>query len=72
MINIYNKLLVSKSKKEKLLAILIDPDKIDLKNINIISKKINQSPATHIFIGGSLVNNSIIDLNYRLSMYYEF
>ncbi len=61
MTTIYNTILTAKAAHKKLLAILLDPDKIDLKNINIISKKINQSPATHIFIGGSLVNNNIID-----------
>lgn len=61
MTNIYNNILKSKVEKEKLLAILLDPDKIDLNNAEILIEKINQSPATHIFIGGSLVNNNIID-----------
>lgn len=61
MTNIYNNILKSKSKKEKLLAILLDPDKIDLNNIEILIEKINQSPATHIFIGGSLVETNILD-----------
>lgn len=61
MINIYNKILELKASKQKLLAILLDPDKIDLENIEMLSQKINQSPATHIFIGGSQVNTNIID-----------
>jgi putative glycerol-1-phosphate prenyltransferase len=61
MTNIYNNILKSKTKNEKLLAILLDPDKIDLNNAEILIEKINQSPATHIFIGGSLVKNNIID-----------
>lgn len=61
MKNIYNYILQSKAKNEKLLAILLDPDKIDLNNTETLIVKINQSPATHIFIGGSLVNNDIID-----------
>jgi phosphoglycerol geranylgeranyltransferase len=61
MKNIYNKILKSKAENEKLLAILLDPDKIDLKTIPVLVEKINQSPATHIFIGGSLVHNNIID-----------
>ncbi len=61
MTNIYNNILKSKVEKEKLLAILLDPDKIDLNNAEILIEKINQSPATHIFIGGSLVENNIID-----------
>lgn len=61
MANIYNQILKSKAKGQKLLAILLDPDKIDLDNTLILVQKINQSPATHIFIGGSLVENNIID-----------
>jgi len=61
MTNIYNNILKSKINNLKLLAILLDPDKIDLNNIAILIEKINQSPATHIFIGGSLVENNILD-----------
>ena len=61
MKNIYNNILKSKVESEKLLAILLDPDKIDLITAERIIEKINQSPATHIFIGGSLVENNIID-----------
>ena len=61
MTKIYNNILKSKVESEKLLAILLDPDKINLNNAEILIEKINQSPATHIFIGGSLVENNIID-----------
>ncbi len=61
MKNIYNQILKSKVENEKLLAILLDPDKIVLNNLEILIEKINQSPATHIFIGGSLVENNILD-----------
>ena len=61
MTNIYYNILQSKVESEKLLAILLDPDKIDLNNAEILIEKINQSPATHIFIGGSLVENNIMD-----------
>ncbi len=61
MINIYNDILQSKVKNEKLLAILLDPDKIDLNSAEVLIQKINQSPGTHIFIGGSLVENNILD-----------
>ena len=61
MTNIYNNILKSKVENEKLLAILLDPDKIDLDKVKILIEKINQSPATHIFIGGSLVENNILD-----------
>lgn len=61
MTNIYNHILKSKINNQKLLAILLDPDNIDLNNAEILIKKINQSPATHIFIGGSLVETNILD-----------
>jgi len=61
MTNIYNHILKSKVNNEKLLAILLDPDKIVWNNLELLIEKINQSPATHIFIGGSQVENNIID-----------
>lgn len=61
MQNIYHQILQSKKACKKLLAILLDPDKVDLQNIENLIQKINESPATHIFIGGSLVLNSTID-----------
>lgn len=61
MTNIYSNILKSKVENEKLLAILLDPDKIDLKKADVLIEKINQSPATHIFIGGSQVENNILD-----------
>lgn len=61
MATIYNEILNSKFKNQKLLAILLDPDKIELENVSNLISKINQSPATHIFVGGSLVQNSILD-----------
>ncbi len=73
MTNIYNNILKSKANKEKLLAILLDPDKIDWKNLDFLIEKINQSPATHIFIGGSLVeNNSIDELITRIRQFSPF
>lgn len=63
MTNIYNDILKAKSDKTKLLAILLDPDKIVWENLSVLISKINQSPATHIFIGGSLViTNTISEL----------
>ena len=58
---IYNDILIAKKNNQKLLAILLDPDKIDLQSIDLISHKINQSPATHIFIGGSTFEGSHLD-----------
>jgi putative glycerol-1-phosphate prenyltransferase len=61
MTNIYNKIIQSKVERKKLLAILLDPDKIVLKNLPSLISKINQSPATHIFIGGSQVKTTILN-----------
>jgi len=57
MQNIYKDILHAKANNNKLLAILLDPDKLDLENIEQLSSKINSSPATHIFVGGSIVTN---------------
>lgn len=59
--NIYQEIRKAKKEKQKLLAILLDPDKVVWSNLDNLILKINQSPATHVFIGGSLVKNSILD-----------
>jgi phosphoglycerol geranylgeranyltransferase len=61
MKNIYNNILKAKSENKKLLAILLDPDKIVWENLSLLISKINHSPATHIFIGGSHVTTNILD-----------
>lgn len=61
MTNIYNEIQISKTKSEKLLAILIDPDKVVLEVISTLAEKINQSPATHILVGGSSFDGNHLD-----------
>ena len=61
MENLYSQIIQAKLENQKLLAILLDPDKIILENVDHLVSKINQSPATHIFIGGSHVENNILD-----------
>ncbi len=61
MKSIYNEILQSKKFNQKLVAILIDPDKIDLSKVEIVSNKINQSLATHIFVGGSSFDGNHLD-----------
>jgi len=61
MSSIYSEIVQAKKEGKKLLAILIDPDKVDLNAIEQLSEKIKQSPATHVFVGGSIVKNTIID-----------
>lgn len=60
-VTIYREIQKAKSENRKLLAILLDPDKIVLDSIVDLVCKINQSPATHVFIGGSLVKSAILD-----------
>lgn len=58
---LYNEILSAKQKGQKLLAILLDPDKIGLEEVAVLTDEINASPATHIFVGGSIVEADIID-----------
>nr|WP_315176445.1 geranylgeranylglyceryl/heptaprenylglyceryl phosphate synthase [uncultured Flavobacterium sp.] len=61
MTTIYQAILQAKKEKRRLLAILLDPDKIDLEEVPVLTQKIIDSPATHVFIGGSHVENNILD-----------
>jgi len=58
---IYKQIETAKLTNQKLLAILLDPDKIVWERITDLINKINQSPATHVFIGGSLVKSNMLD-----------
>lgn len=57
MKTVYKGIKNSVKKGERLLAILIDPDKFQLKNTEKFIEKVNASIATHIFVGGSFVDN---------------
>ncbi len=57
--NIYNHILQAKNDGNKLLAVLIDPDKFQLKNALQFIDKVNKSVITHIFIGGSEVGQNV-------------
>lgn len=59
--NIYQQIIQAKTDGQKLLAILLDPDKIVWENLQDLLFKINQSPATHIFVGGSIVKTTILE-----------
>jgi putative glycerol-1-phosphate prenyltransferase len=61
MTSIYSDIVTAKKNGKKLLAILIDPEKINFEVVDTLISKINKSGATHIFIGGSLVTNAILD-----------
>ena len=61
MQNLYTEILQAKKNNQKLLAILIDPEKVSIEAAVILSEKINSSPATHIFIGGSTFSGTHLD-----------
>ncbi len=59
MKNIYNQIVASKN--QKLLAILLDPDKLTLTSVLPLLDKIKTSPATHILVGGSSFDGNHLD-----------
>jgi putative glycerol-1-phosphate prenyltransferase len=56
MDSIYKDILNAVSNGQRLLAVLIDPDKFPIENTKCFVNKVNTSVATHIFVGGSTVN----------------
>ena len=61
MQNLYPNILQAKKDNRKLLAILIDPEKVSIEKVLVLSDKIKTSPATHIFVGGSTFNGTHLD-----------
>ena len=57
----YEQILSAKKESKKLLAILIDPDKVVMNYISVLTTKIKLSPATHIFVGGSSFEGNHLD-----------
>jgi len=55
---VLNQIINAKKNGLKLLAILLDPDKINIEDINDVIKKIEHFAADFIFVGGSLVKNN--------------
>jgi phosphoglycerol geranylgeranyltransferase len=62
MNSIYQKIVSASTNTEKLLAVLIDPDKMKLENVPSFISKVNQSIATHIFVGGSEVSEGVTEI----------
>ncbi|MDP5157942.1 MAG: geranylgeranylglyceryl/heptaprenylglyceryl phosphate synthase [Flaviramulus sp.] len=62
MNTIYQNIKLSVSQSEKLLAILIDPDKFSIDRAKTFFEKVNASIATHIFVGGSIVEAHKTDI----------
>lgn len=56
MTNIYQDILTRISNSKRLLAVLIDPDKMRVENVFSFLLKVNDSIATHILVGGSEVD----------------
>lgn len=57
MSSIYNDIIKAKREQKKLLAILLDPDKLSVEKTEMTINKINQSNASYIFVGGSVVES---------------
>jgi putative glycerol-1-phosphate prenyltransferase len=58
MKHIYQDILDLISVNKKLLAVLIDPEKMKLENLSGFMMKVNASMATHVFVGGSIVEEN--------------
>ncbi|NND53074.1 MAG: geranylgeranylglyceryl/heptaprenylglyceryl phosphate synthase [Flavobacteriaceae bacterium] len=57
MKSIYEDILKASAKGKKLLAVLIDPDKMERSYVRSFVRLISSSIATHIFVGGSEVDD---------------
>lgn len=58
---LYQQILTAKKNNQKLLAVLLDPDKLAVENVGPLAEKINRSPATHILVGGSSFAGNHLD-----------
>lgn len=58
---LYSEILLAKNLNQKLLAVLLDPDKLTVQDLDRLILKIKKSPVTHIFIGGSTFNGTNLD-----------
>ncbi len=54
-------ILQTMSQDKRSLAVLIDPDKVDIVKLSSVIVKVNQSIATHIFVGGSTVDDDLTE-----------
>lgn len=60
--NILEHIIHCKKKKKKLLAILLDPDKLSVNKLSAITAKISDEKVDFIFVGGSSVSNGITEI----------
>lgn len=70
--NIYHTILENKAAQQKMLAILLDPDKCRSENQDLLCKQINEAAPHFVFVGGSTVtepiNEFVLELKKRLHM----
>ena len=59
--NIYQDILLAKKTGKQLMAVLIDPEKIEIERLPTLVKLIHLSIATYIFVGGSTDKNNCIE-----------
>ncbi|WP_396602873.1 geranylgeranylglyceryl/heptaprenylglyceryl phosphate synthase [Algibacter sp. R77976] len=59
---VYKNIQDAVSNGRKLLAVLIDPDKFSIDNTQPFIEKVNKSIATHLFVGGSTVNDNATEI----------
>ena len=59
--SIYNQLVLDKEKERKKFAVLIDPDRLRLKNVDQIVKSSIDAHVDYFFIGGSLIVDDMLD-----------
>ncbi|MBO6880842.1 geranylgeranylglyceryl/heptaprenylglyceryl phosphate synthase [Winogradskyella sp.] len=61
MQSLYKNIVSSLNDGKKNLAVLIDPDKMSIANVEVFIQKVNTSIATHIFVGGSEVDEGVTE-----------
>lgn len=59
--NIYENIAKNKAKGKKQFAILVDPDKVKVKDLDKLVKVAAQAKADYFFIGGSLITDNKLD-----------
>lgn len=58
---VYQSLLQKKSDHQKAFAVLIDPDKVDAKQVAVLAEKCNDAAVDYVFVGGSLMVTNHLD-----------
>lgn len=58
---IYEHILEAISQNKKLLAVLIDPDKMQVENVRAFISKVNTIKTDYLFVGGSMVEEKVTD-----------